>query len=255
MQMLKYSKEVKLQDFYVYGYLREVDDEHGAAGTLRYIGKGQGGRVKGKHRVRVPKNRDYIVIFEQGVLEEVAYTIEQELITEYGRIDIKTGILENKDNGGSWGRLGRNDGMVTVRNGKGETFRTTVHDEKYRTGELNHVAKNMTPAKDLDGNYHYVSVTDLRFKTGKLTGIKKGMITVKDKNGNKFNVEATDNRLVTGELVGVAKGIKHSTESVKIRSDKVRGTPKPASYVSCRACKKTCAKGLYVRWHNKCRIS
>ena len=88
-------------EYYVYLYLRED-------GTPYYVGKGQGRRAYSKnHRVNVPKNKDKIVFVNTHLSEKNALKRETELILQYGRRDIKTGILENRTSGGAAG-TGRN---------------------------------------------------------------------------------------------------------------------------------------------------
>jgi predicted DNA-binding transcriptional regulator AlpA len=87
--------------YYVYIYLRED-------GTPYYVGKGKGKRAYSKnHRVNVPENKDKIVFANIHLSEENALKRETELILQYGRKDIKTGILENRTSGGAAG-TGRN---------------------------------------------------------------------------------------------------------------------------------------------------
>ena len=61
-------------------------------------------------------------------------------------------------------------------------------------------------AKDLDGNYLFVSVDDPRFKSGELVGHTKSTVSVKDQNDNVFRVDKDDPRYLSGELVGHTKG-------------------------------------------------
>ncbi len=80
---------------YVYQYLRENN-------TPYYIGKGKGRRAW-NHRqgeVRPPKDKTRITIVAHNLYEYESYILEIKLISLYGRIDLGTGILHNKTDGG-----------------------------------------------------------------------------------------------------------------------------------------------------------
>jgi len=81
--------------FYTYAYLREDR-------TPYYIGKGQGKRAftKRKNEIQKPKDRSRIILLKQNLTEEEAFKHEEYLINIFGRIDLGTGILRNKTNGG-----------------------------------------------------------------------------------------------------------------------------------------------------------
>jgi hypothetical protein len=81
------------EEYYVYAYLREN-------GTPYYIGKGKGDRAYKKSRAVKPPPENRILIVLQNLTEEQAFSNERDFITWYGRLDINTGILENRTHGG-----------------------------------------------------------------------------------------------------------------------------------------------------------
>jgi hypothetical protein len=126
--------------FYTYAYLREDK-------TPYYIGKGEGRRAYSKcHTVFVPPP-ERILFLKKNLLEEQAYQHEIYMITVLGRIDLGTGILRNKTNGGDGTRgmllteKQRND--ISVRQlgeknhfyGKKHTAKTKRKMSESQTGE------------------------------------------------------------------------------------------------------------------------
>ncbi len=75
-------------------YLREN-------GTPYYVGKGKGNRAYDNHgtRFQVPPS-EQIKIVLTNLTEEQAFANEIDFIAWYGRLDINTGILENRTHGG-----------------------------------------------------------------------------------------------------------------------------------------------------------
>ena len=84
-----------LNRFYTYAYLRED-------GTPYYVGKGTGRRLykKGKGEVGKPTDKSRIIFLKQNLTEQEALNHEIYMIAVLGRIDLGTGILRNKTDGG-----------------------------------------------------------------------------------------------------------------------------------------------------------
>ena len=83
------------KQFYVYMYLRED-------GTPYYIGKGSGKRAwdNSSRSFKRPTDESRIAIHTDNLTEDQAFSLEIELIAEYGRKDNGTGILRNLTDGG-----------------------------------------------------------------------------------------------------------------------------------------------------------
>lgn len=95
--------------YYVYAYIRSKDSATAKAGTPYYIGKGKGNRAWDSHRVHnisVPNNTKYIIIIQNNIDEQTAFSIEKVLIKIWGKKTNNTGILHNKTDGGDGGRSG-----------------------------------------------------------------------------------------------------------------------------------------------------
>jgi hypothetical protein len=87
--------------FYVYAYLRSKDSQTAPKGTPYYIGKGSNGRAYDKRRsVPAPKDKSNIIFIGINMGEYKAFEMEKFLIAYYGRIDLGTGILRNRTDGG-----------------------------------------------------------------------------------------------------------------------------------------------------------
>ena len=101
-----YSLSKSPSGYYVYAYIRSKDSKTAKAGTPYYIGKGCRNRLTQNHgKVPVPDN-SYIIICEENLTDIGAMAIERRLIQMWGRKDIRTGILLNRQEGGE-GSSGR----------------------------------------------------------------------------------------------------------------------------------------------------
>lgn len=90
-----------MNNYYVYAYLRDKSSSTAEAGTPYYIGKGKEKRYKSsQHNVSVPKNEANIIFICTQLTESTALLIEKFWIATYGRVDLGTGILRNKTDGG-----------------------------------------------------------------------------------------------------------------------------------------------------------
>ena len=81
--------------YYIYSYLRENHSPY-------YIGKGKEGRAftKGYKEVRPPQDKSKVKILKANLTEEEAFALEKLYILMFGRMDLGTGILRNKSDGG-----------------------------------------------------------------------------------------------------------------------------------------------------------
>ena len=99
-----YSQE---KIFYVYQYLRSNKSKYGEIGSPYYIGKGKENRAYDTHHTFYPpKDKLRIQILSKNMNEADAFQLEMLLIHLYGRIDLDSGCLRNKTDGGD-GTSGR----------------------------------------------------------------------------------------------------------------------------------------------------
>ena len=84
-----------MKEYYTYAYLREDK-------TPYYIGKGKGNRLykRGSRVFAPPKDKSKIIYLKKNLTEEEAFKHEIYMIDVFGRIDLGTGILHNKTDGG-----------------------------------------------------------------------------------------------------------------------------------------------------------
>jgi hypothetical protein len=112
-------------NYYTYAYLREDR-------TPYYIGKGQGNRAyrRSKKDIKPPKDKSRIIFLKQNITEEEAFKHEIYMIAVFGRIDLGTGILHNKTDGG-----------------EGVSGRITSKESKRKIGESNKGKKRSEESK------------------------------------------------------------------------------------------------------------
>lgn len=114
--------------YYVYAYIRSEDSTNGKAGSPYYIGKGSGYRAYSKNRgIKPPADKSRILILASDLTEADAHEMETNLIAKHGRLDLGTGCLRNRTNGGEgvsgahWTRdfsQSHRENMSRVRKGK-----------------------------------------------------------------------------------------------------------------------------------------
>ena len=124
--------------FYVYAYLREDS-------TPYYVGKGTGKRAwtKGKGEVYPPKDKSKIQLLQEDLTEEDAFILERELILKYGRIDIGTGILRNKSDGGE-GPAGAKRSAETIDKLRKSHLGKKFTEEHRKNLSISHSKKKLT---------------------------------------------------------------------------------------------------------------
>lgn len=97
------------KNFYVYGYVRSVASRNGSVGSPYYIGKGKGRRAWQKlgRSTFLPSIKKNVKMLAKNLSEVEALQLEMLLIHFFGRVDLGTGILHNKTDGGDggWGTL------------------------------------------------------------------------------------------------------------------------------------------------------
>ena len=81
--------------YYIYSYLREDHSPY-------YIGKGSGKRAytKGPKEVKPPRDKSRVRILKEDLTEDEAFLLEKLYILMFGRVDLGTGILRNRSDGG-----------------------------------------------------------------------------------------------------------------------------------------------------------
>jgi hypothetical protein len=143
------------QGYYVYAYIRSSDSNTGTVGTPYYIGKGVKHRAYSWHSKLIAKPKDprFIVIIAENLTELGAFALERRLIKWYGRVDLGTGILHNRTDGGEGGsgnkpsQLTLHKRSVAMRGKK----KSTQHKEKLSAALKGRVVTEETRKKISEG--------------------------------------------------------------------------------------------------------
>lgn len=115
---------------------------------------------------------------------------------------------------------------ITVKDNDGNCFNVHRTDKRWLSGEVKSASigrnKNKVVCKDAYGNTFLIDKTDPKYISGEFVPVTTGTIAVRDKYNNMFRVPFDDLRIVSGELVGIWKDKKHSEETKKIISEKLK---------------------------------
>lgn len=140
-----------MNHYYVYAFLREDM-------TPYYIGKGSGNRsfVKRRTSSRPPLDSKRIVIIENNLSEDDAYTYEALLIKLFGRKDLGTGILNNLNAGGIGTREVSPQTREKMRQAKLGKPRSEISRKRQAATSKGHSVTNATKEKIRQHRIGYV---------------------------------------------------------------------------------------------------
>jgi hypothetical protein len=191
-----------MNDFYTYAYLREER-------TPYYIGKGKGDRIYRK-RGRIfppPKDKSRIIFLKQNLTEQEAFKHERYMISVFGRIDLGTGILRNRTDGGE----GVSNPSEKTRKKMSESHKGQISWNKGRKGvqtyseetkiKMSKSAKNKIFTEEHKKNLSEANKGKTHSDETKkrISRAKKGVKWWNDGYGNtKFSLECPGNSWVLG---------------------------------------------------------
>ena len=190
-------------NYYVYAYLRSKESLTAPAGTPYYIGKGNANRAYVPHNSPVPSDRSNIIFLRENITESDAFSYEIELISEYGRKDLGTGILHNRTNGG--------DGVSNPSETTRKKMAVAKRNESAETRRRRSItAKNRIRSPVSDKTKHKISEANLGKKRSIAAKAKMSSAAI----GKKLSAEHRQN--ISKALKGRPthnKGIPHSDET------------------------------------------
>ena len=174
--------------YYTYAYLREDR-------TPYYIGKGQGNRVywRSKKDIKPPKDKSRIIFLKQNLTEAESFRHEIYMIAVFGRIDLGTGILHNRTDGGEGvsGRITSKETKIKLSEAKKGKMRSKETRRKISEAKKGKTLTEETRRKISEANKGISHTEETRRK---ISGTIKGRKWWNDGCGNcKMMIECPGN--------------------------------------------------------------
>lgn len=234
-------------DYYVYIYLNPLKGMQPF-----YVGRGRGGRSLGHLKPSESTNRHkcatiakirretgqdpHVQIHQDGLSYEESCRVERQIIAQYGRVDLGTGILTNMTDGGDGAvNLSKETrrrmslakvGTIAVILPDGRKTRVASDDPRWLAGEIAGLTKGIPCSEDrrrrssdaLRGKKQSARAIETRANAlrghkqspehvAALAMTRRGKIMVRPRDGGRsFKVAPDDPRLLAGEVVGVTHG-------------------------------------------------
>lgn len=222
-----YRHPVTNQPFYVgMGQNRRMFNH--IAEAKRYSGNSPSDKIIMIKEILDAGMHPIIDVIDSNISEEQAKECEILLIGMLGRLDIGTGILTNRTDGGDGATnispSGRNAisrllcGFVYVYDEHGNVVKVAVEEFWQNTEKYSAITEDTISVIDSFGGCYRVSPDDPRLLSGMVNPVTKGIrgkktndyfdshVTVKDSNGNGFTVRKDDPRYLSGELQHISTG-------------------------------------------------
>ena len=150
--------------YYTYAYLREDR-------TPYYIGKGKGNRayIRRKKDIKPPKDKSRIILLKQNLTEEEAFKHEVYMIAVFGRIDLGTGILHNRTNGGDG-----SSGMVHSEETRKKMSATAKNMSENHKAKISAAAKGRLFSEETRAKLSAVGKNMSKERRAKMSELHKG---------------------------------------------------------------------------------
>lgn len=134
-------------------YIRTKDSINGCKGSPYYIGKGKNNRAFdfSAHRVKCKKDGSNVRFIKENLSEDDALMWEAFWIAEFGRIDLGTGCLHNRTDGGEIGPKG----FIPKYKGKSAPWAGKTFIEKFGEIKAAEIGKKISAKKSGKQNYFY----------------------------------------------------------------------------------------------------